>query len=141
MDARSNTLMVGIVSEKDPTSNDPVTRLLKRMQKFAREASRVHPATVSLQYIIYVPGPLVGVGFEGVRRGAFLGSRKQLNILIAIPKQLDDGLADFLIRAVEEGWEIADRYFERKRMGEALLPLALAKDEFVRSLRQNSQAI
>lgn len=132
-----DTLVIGVVSEADPNDHtSPSTRLLRRLRDSAHKASDSHPAPLSVQFIIYVSGPLVKPGFEGVRLGSFSRARNQLSVLISVPERLATTLDEFLAGALEEGLQLALERLRRKQTnGDSLDAIARAGAEVLDELR------
>jgi len=135
-------LLVGVIGEGAPTDfNNPANWLFRRIQNSVWQASKRHPSTIRVQFIVMVSSPLVKPDFVGVQTGSFIRARNQLNVVIAVPDPLEESLVQFLIAAIQDGWGLAQEYFRRKRLGDRITPLEQAVGEVLQELRQEPQPV
>ncbi len=138
-----DTLVIGVVSEADPSDHaNPTTWLLRRLRDSAEKASVRHPAPLSVLFIIYVSSPLVKPGFEGVRLGSFSRARNQQSVLISVTESLATTLGEFLPGAIEEGLRLALERMRRKHVsGDSLDAISRAAAEVLDELKKGQVPI
>jgi hypothetical protein len=125
------TLYIGSVIGGTSTRNAPIVAAIDNLSKRARQISKTHPSELSLDVVFHVAGPILPVGFEGVRTGRFSKKERLLQLQIATPEDFSspEAAEAFALSALRKGIDVAESYVAKKGLGLTLASMKAIVDE------------
>jgi len=125
------TLYIGSVIGGTSPRNAPIVAAIDSLSKRARQISKTHARELSLDVVFHVAGPLLPVGFEGIRTGRFSKEERLLQLQIATPEDFSspEAAEAFALSSLRQGIEVAETYVAKKGLGLTLAPIRAIVDE------------